>query len=330
MTKYRFSIHQTWIRTVALAMICLLLLPMLAACSSSPTVLTVGDEKVSYDLLRYFVMNYRNESGHTSEEFAKDEGLQKELIEFVESRLKEIMAYKALAAEYDIDLTKEEQQELEASIETMKAEYESEEAYAKALADAYLTEDVYMELQRLQILAEHLYNYLTHEKNGIIACDEQTVRKDVEAGNFYAAEYLYIYFSQKDKDEKLKFADGLRQRLLNGETMEALDTEYSATYGLSMEYVVLPVFTQTQQEADFEKAVLNIAIGEYTEPVVRGDGVFIARRNAVDSAYVDANIASVIECYKEREFTRMVEKKANSMEITYKDKYSSLKLWEME
>ncbi len=323
------SIHKNWIRSMALLLCCLLLLPLMTACSS-PTALTVGEEKVSYDMLRYFVMNYRAESGHTAEEFAANEDLQKELNAFVESRLREIMAYQMLAEEYGIDLTRDEQEELETSLEEMKAEYETEEDYKKALADAYMTEDVYMELQRLQLLATHLYNYLTNEHSKQLDCSEATVRKDVEAGNFFAAEYLYIYFSAKDKEQKIEFANTLHSRLLAGESMTDLDDEFSATYGLSMERVVLPAFTYTQQHEDLEKAILGVEIGAYTAPIVRGDGVFIAQRKAVDSDYVDKNIAEVIECYKEREFTRFVDEKSSAMEITFKSKYESLKLWEME
>ena len=321
--------HKIWLRFATITLICLLLLPMFTACSS-PTVLTVGEEKVSYDLLRYFVMNYRAESGHTAEEFAADETLQKELTEFVESRLKEIMAYQMLADKYDIDITRDEQKALEAELEETKAEYESEEAFEEALEAAYMTEDVYMELQKLQLLASHLYNYLTNEHAGELDCSEATVRADVEAGNFFAAEYLYIYFSAKDKDEKLAFADTLYSRLLAGETMTQLDDEFSATYGLSMERVTLPAFTYTQQDEEFEKIVLSLEIGAYSDPVVRGDGVFIVNRKAIDSKYVDENIDMVIECYKEREFTRLVQATSDAMEITFKSKYESLKYWEME
>lgn len=323
------TIRKNWLRFAAIPLICLLLLPLFTACSS-PTVLTVGEEKVSYDLLRYFVMNYRAESGHTAEEFAADETLQKELTEFVESRLREIMAYQMLAEQYDIDITRDEQSELEASLEDAKAEYESEEAFAEALKAAYMTEDVYMELQKLQLLATHLYNYLTNEHSDQLDCSEDTVRKDVEAGNFFAAEYLYIYFSAKDKEEKLEFANTLHGRLLAGETMTALDDEFSATYGLSMERVNLPAFTYTQQDEEFEKAVLSLEIGGYSAPVVRGDGVFIVTRKAVDSTYVDENIDAVIECYKEREFTRLVQDASAKMEISFKSKYESLNYWEME
>ena len=328
MKKY-LSMPNKWVRMIVFSLVCVLLLPTFASCSSS-TALTVGDEQVSYDLLRYFVMNYRAESGHSPEEFAKDETLQKELVDFTESRLREIMTYQSLAKEYNIDLTQEEQDQLEASLEEMKAGYESEEAYLKALEKAYLTEDVYMELQRLQILAGHLYNYLTNEHGGVITCDEATALKDVKDGNFFGAEYLYIYYSASDKEEKVAFANDLHKRLLAGETMAAIDKQYTATYGLAMEYIVLPAFTYTQQEADFEKAVLALEIGEYTEPIVRGDGVLIARRNAVDVVYAKKNVDVIIDCYKEREFARFVENTSKSMEIVYKGKYASMKLWEME
>ena len=193
-----------------------------------------------------------------------------------------------------------------------------------------MTEEVYLELQRLQLLATHLYNYLTNEHSGELDCSEATVRADVAAGNFFAAEYLYVYFSAKDKEEKVEFANTLHSRLLAGETMTQLDNEFSATYGLSMERVTLPAFTYTQQDEEFEKIVLSLEVGAYSNPVVRGDGVFIVTRKAIDSKYVDENIDKVIECYKEREFTRLVKETSDSMEIIFKSKYESLNYWEME
>ena len=103
--------HQL-MRITALLLTLAMLIVLLPACSASPTALKVGGEKVSYDLLRYFVMNYRRDAGYTAEEYAADPALQTELEEQVYTALREVMAYRALADEYKLTLTDEEKTEI--------------------------------------------------------------------------------------------------------------------------------------------------------------------------------------------------------------------------
>lgn len=307
-----------------------MLTALFAACASSPTALKLGDEKVSYDLLRYFTMNYRRDAGYTAEEYAADPALQEELEKQVYAALREVMAYCALADEYDLTLTDEEKQSITDNLEAMKSEYADTDAYKAALEEAYMTEDVFAELQELQFLAQKVYDYLTAEQNNIIPSDDPTVDADLAAGNFFSAEYLYIYYVESDKAEKVKFANDLHARLLAGETMKDLDNEYATEYALSMEYVLLGAFTYTQQAEDFEELVLSLQEGEYSKPVVRGDGILIARRLKLSDEYVQENYNDIINSYKEREFARYIESYGEKMEISYKSKYEDLKLWEME
>lgn len=112
--------------------------------------------------------------------------------------------------------------------------------------------------------------------------------------------------------------------------MQALNDEYSATYGLSMDYVLIPAFTYTQETADFEEAVTALEVGAYTQPIVRGDGILIARRLEVSDTYVAQNLEEIISSYREREFAYLVQAQMDKMDITFKKKYESLNYWEME
>lgn len=318
-------------RIIPFLLVLTMLLTGLTACgNSSPTVMTVGEEEVSLDLLRYFVMNHRAESGHSSVEYSENEALQQELVDQVNYSLRELMAYQALADEHDIQFTKDEEESLKDSLDSLRSEYGSDEAVKEALAESYLTEDVYLQLQRLQALASKAYELLTNEHGGILSYNDDTVRADVEAGNFFSAEYLYIYYVESDKAEKTEFAEQLHDRLLAGESMQALDDEYSTTYGLSMEYVLIPAFTYTQENADFEEAVTALEVGAYTNPIVRGDGILIARRLEVSDEYVEQNFNAIIESYREREFAYLVQEQMSKMDISLKKSYESLNYWEME
>ena len=322
--------YQKTLRITALLLTFVVLIVLLPACSASPTALKVGGEKVSYDLLRYFVMNYRRDAGYTSEEYAADPALQAELEEQVYTALREVMAYRALADEYKLTLTDEEKQSIEDSVEALKSEYADDAAYKAALEEACLTEEVYKELQELQYLAQKVYDYLTSQYNNIIPSDDPTVEADLAKGNFFSAEYLYIYYVESDKDEKVKFAGDLHARLLAGEKMSALDSEFATEYGLAMDYAMLGAFTYTQQAEDFEELVLSLKVDEYSQPVVRGDGILIAHRLELSDSYVEENFDEVVDAYKEREFAYYIRDYGKEMEISYKSKYEDLKLWEME
>ena len=79
------------VRIIASLAIIALLCPMLAGCSSSPTVMTVGGEKVSYDMLRYFVMNYKEGYPEIDpEEFSTNEELQAELVKNTNASISEL------------------------------------------------------------------------------------------------------------------------------------------------------------------------------------------------------------------------------------------------
>ena len=327
--RTHWTIHFA-VKFTALLLTLAMLIVLLPACSSASTAVKVGKEEVSYDLLRYFVMNYRRDAGYTAEEYAADSKLAEELENQVYTALREVMAYRAIADQCGLELTDEEKQSISDSLEALKGQYADDAAYKKAMEEGYLTEEVFKELQELQLLAQKVYNHLTDRASNHIPFDDPTVDADIKKGNFFSAEYLYIYYVESDKAEKVKFANDLHQRLLAGESMKALDEEYATEYGLAMEYVLLGAFTYTQQTEDFEELVLSLKEGEYSDPVVRGDGILIARRLKLSDDYVKENFNSIIESYKEREFAYYVEAYGEKMEISYKSKYKDLKLWEME
>ena len=315
-------------KIIALFMAALFAVGCLVGCSD--VAMKVGDERVSYDLLRYFTMNYRGELGYTAEEYTADPAKVERLETLVHDAIRELMAYRALADEFDLKLSDEEKKSVESSLESMKAEYADDAAYQAALAEAYLTEDVYKELVELQILAQKVYDYLTEERYNLIPTDAATIDADIAAGNFFSAEYLYIYYSETDKDEKIAFADSLYAEIKAGTSMQTLDDRYAGEYALSMEYVTLNAFTYTQQNEDFEELILSLKEGECAAPVVRGDGILIARRKALSMDFVNDNYNDIIQSYKEREFAYYVRDYGEKMEIVYDDDYKSLNLWKME
>lgn len=312
----------------SLAML-LTLPPALFSCAeSSPTVMEVGGVKVSYNMLRYFVKNYMGDA--TASDYEDDEAMQEQLTEQVYGALRQLIACEKVADEHDIELTDEVQDSIDAQIESIKSGYESEEAYNEAIKAQFGDEATMRRILELSVLQNNLSKYLTDEYNGIIKSDDPTVRADIEAGNFFSAEYLYIYCNDDDRAEKSAFAQELHTRIANGESMSAIDTEYQTTFGLSMDYSHLPAFTYTEKLQYFEEAVCALKIGELSEVIERPDGMLIVKRLELDMDYINDNFMTVVDSYIAREYTEYMQDFADGLEIEWKSDYKDLKLWEIE
>lgn len=318
------------ITALLLTAILLLVFPSaLASCADrSPTVLELGGEKVSYNLLRYFVKNHMGEL--TAADYQQDEALQAELTENVFSGLRQLMTCRLVAEENEIELTDDEKEQINTQIESLKEGYSTEEEYEEMVKEIFGNEETLKEILEINSLQQKLYTYLTDEYHGIFKSDDQTVRADIEAGNFFAAEYLFIYCADSDRDEKAEFAQTLHSRIAGGESMSAIDREYETEYALKMDYCNLPCFTYTEELLYFENAVLSLSEGELADVIERSNGFLIVRRNALDSEYIDENFMSVVNSYLAREYNYYMEDYADSLELEWKSKYEDLVLWEME
>ena len=318
------------LRIIACVAIIALLCPLLAGCSSSPTVMTVGGEKVSYDMLRYFVMNYKNGYPEIDpQEFLTNEELQAELVKNTNASICELVTYKLLAKEHKIKLTDEQKENIDAQIKQLSESYATEEEYKKDMEANYLTEDVYRDILTMSAYCDSLYDYLTDEYTGIFMHDDATIMGDIEAGNFFSAEYIYVKYGLTDYEEKKEFAQGLCDRIKNGELMSKVYSEYENEYLLAADYVKLDAFTYSEQNAFFEEAVLSLDIGETSE-LLETTGMFmIVRRLELDQEYIDNNFNSIIASYLSREFFNYIQDYSASLEIKMKKKYEDLNYWEM-
>lgn len=311
------------------ALLVLLLSASLFSCAgSSPAVMEVGGVEVSYNMLRYFAVNYRGET--PASDYEGNEALQQELADNVYTALRQLVACQKVAGEQEIELSDEEEETIDSQVEAIKAEYESDEAYEEAIAAQFGDEQTMRRILELQLLQSKLYTYLTDEYNGIFKSDDPTVRADIEAGNFFAAEYLFVNCADRDRAEKKAFAEGIHERVANGESMAEIDREYETTFGLSMDYSNLPCFTYTEKLQYFEDAVLALEVGELADLIERSDGFLIVQRKELDSEYIDQNFMSVVKSYLDREYTRYMQDYADALELEWKSDYEDLKLWEIE
>lgn len=310
------------------AMLFTLSTALFSCAQSSPTAVEIGGIDVSYNMVRYFAKNYMGSA--TAADYEGNEAMQEELTDNVYDALRQLIACEKVAQAHDLELTDEEEDSLDSQIEGIKSGYESEEAYQEAVEAQFGDEATLRRILELSTLQSKLFTYLTDEYNGIFRSDDPTVRADIEAGNFFAAEYLFIYFGEDDRDDKMDFAETLHARIANGEAMADIDREFETTYGLKMDYCLLPCFTYTEELQYFEDAVLALSEGELGALVERSDGILIVKRLALDEAYINDNFMSVVDSYIAREYTRYMQEQADSLSFEWKDDYEGLKLWEIE
>lgn len=317
-------------KILALILIALLLLPNIVACSSSPTVMTIGTYEVSYDMLRYFVKNYMNGyEGITEQHFKVDSELQKQLENNVIDSLTELAAYYQLAQKFSLKLTKDDEKQIEAQIKELKESYNLKEDYEQDLANNFVTEDVLREIYELEILCDKLYDHLTiYSKE--IEWNVDIIDADF-VETFYAAEHLMVYYSADDAQEKKAFAESVLSQMKNGTyTMKEIYDKYSTEYGVKIVYNDYKAFTYHEMNQDFEDSVKALEIGEYSEVKDLETAYQIILRNDLDMKYYNDNYNTVEGQWLAREFFEYVENYSKSLGVEWKKKYKDIKIWEIE
>lgn len=310
----------------------LLLIIALTSCASdSPTVMKIGKLDVSYDMLRYFARGYmEGYEDITPEDFLTDSELQKSLDENVKTSLSELAAYVTLADKYSIKLDKDDKAEIDEQMEAMRAEYKDDEAYRSGLDEANATEAVVRRIYEIQKLCDKLYEHMTSGNDPYFKSDNATIDADIDAGNWFSAEFILVTYSPGDKESRREYMEGVIERISKGEELADIYEDDRTIYGLGIQYEKIGGFTYTQQKEYFEEAVTALETGDCSELIDGPDGFLIVKRLPLDSAYIDKNYVSVFCAgYLEREFFGLVEETAASLEIKYAKKYEDIKFYEI-
>ncbi len=290
-----------------------------------------GSFKVSYGMLRYFTMNYINGYKDVSaEDFASSEELQKTLTDNVYASISDLATYKILADKYGISLTREEKKEVKNTLKEYKDSYESKEAYKKDLEANFITEKLLEEIYMLQALFDKLYDHMTDEYTGIFRYDNDVIDADIEAGNFFSAEYIVIYYTADNKEERLSELREMLKDAKDGKSMSDMRDDKYSEYGEQIVYNKEDIFTYTEMNEAYENAVVSLEVGAYSDVINMENAAMIVHRLPLSAEYIDKNYNDVIAKYLSREFFEYIEQYSSSLTSEFKKKYSDLKLWEME
>lgn len=322
--------RRSFIKIIPMILVAAMLLS-LVGCGGSPTAMKIGELDVSYDMLRYFARNYmEGYENITPEDFKTDTVLQEQLEENILSSLSELAAYVTLANEYKIKLDSDDKKEIDGEIAAMRAEYADDDAYKKGLEEANATEDVVRRIYEIQKLCDKLYEELTTGADPYFKSDNDTIDKDIADGNWFAAEYILITYSDAEKESRREYAETLAYSVAAGKELSDIYEENRTVYGLGIQYEKLEGFTYTQQKEYFEEAVVSLKIGDVSELIDSPDGFLLVKRLELDDDYIDKKYVSVFCAgYLEREFFGLIEDTAASLEVKYAKKYKDIKFYEI-
>ncbi len=296
-------------------------------------VMTIGDMDVSYDLLRYFVMNSIYDSSDIDpEKLADDPAMQERLEDNVYTMLRTLAAYVSLADSYNITVSSQEKSEIKREIRNMKDEYSKEE-FKEYLAENYITEDVLYQLCVLDSLRSGIYTYLAGE-NSPISFDDDTVKQDIADGNWFYAEYIGLTFeSDTEDDKRAEIMQEMHDRAASGESMAKLAEEYRKVFGLGVVgYMNLGGFTLGQEKQYFEDTVRSLEIGAYSEVCEMPEGgYYIAHRLPLEESYITENFEEVFRAgYLDRKIGEIIDNCAAELEVKFRSKYEDFEFWTMK
>ena len=325
---------------LALAML-VTLVTSLAGCSAkSPTVMKIGEYKVSYDLLKYFALNYRDEYEQLAPgQIYVDEEVQAKLVEDTNYTLRTFAAYYEMIDKYKLKLTDEQKQAVEDQINSLRSSYASQDEFESDLEKNHTNVAVIREIFTMQAYCDVLYNYLTDEYHGIFFHDDATIMADVEKGNYYSDEYVVIHYENDNVSDRRAVAENIRARVANGENMEKVSEEYhkqlSGKYFDEESFQLLDeliyykndVFAVNEMLGYFRDALTELKVGEVSPVVDTTAGFLVVKRLELD---LDHNFNSIVASYLSKRFFDYVEQYGDGLELSLVNKYNDIVYWEME
>ena len=316
-------------RALALLLAVMFVIPTfvsITSCSQkSETFMTVGGFDVSYDMVRYFVMNYK--TGYTEEEL-KDPEILKQIETNALASIKELYTYKALCEKYNVKLSSDDKSAIKTQIKTLKKSYESTEAFEKDLEANFVTEAVYKEIIEIETLCDKLYDRITENAtDDRFKSDTETIDADLATDKWFAVEYMYLLFTEETKDSREEFMKSARADIAGGVIMSKLCENNKAPYGDNLVYAIDECFTESIYNETIENAVKKLKIGETSDVIEYNSGAWlIVRRIEISDEYVEENYDTIIAQYLSREFFNYVTEESEKLTVEIAEKFENTPL----
>lgn len=339
-----------FIRFFALALVLILVLPIFTACSNSkeiddsgipniePTeddlrvVLTIDGFDITYDVYRYFFMQYKNEYDAGDDTVWSDpeigEKLQEAHRETVLTTLKRLVAIQKLAKKADLSVNASVIEDLvDDEVRTL---YESADSnlskYKKMLEDGYLTHHAYRYITAVEMLESR--TYMLSEQYNIVDSSNESALAAIRGDEFVCVKHVLIKMDEGDsKEENLKKAEEILALAQSGTDFDSLIDKYSEDRdirNLNDGYYI----THYQFVEEFEDAAFALEEGEISGIVNTDVGYSIIKKYPKDDSYINAHFSDFKSYYLLSQFHRAVENTTNELpDPVYGDVYSLISVF---
>ncbi len=278
------------------------------------TAMEIGTYKATYDVYRYFYLNYRDElaAEYTVDQKVNTSALDAAVRARTAEALRGLYGTVALGSDYGITIS---DGDIIAAAETyitaLKQNYEdNKKSYEKDLAASYMTEKVFEFLMRVDALEDKLFTVLVSE-GGEIEDNDERVLEIIMGNDFVRVKQIFI---ENDKGESVEsnriLAAEALEKYKGGESFDTLIGKYSEDFSMPLGGYY---FTREEMIDEFESAAFALLENEVSEVIESNDGFHIILRLPKDSAYIDEHFQDLKSQYQSATFYAKLKSRANML-----------------
>ena len=265
-------------------------------------VMTIDGYEITYDIYRYFFLNYKAQYDGGNSSVWNDPEIGEELraahSETVLESIKGLVAMQKLAAKADLTLeSKVIQNVVTSSVLEMYNIAENDISKYKAeLAAQNLTDRVYRYITGVFELQSR--SYLLSGDSGIVDLRDETVLAAINNEDEFACVKQILIRNDEgdDKEENYRRAQYALQRIENGELFEVVMKDMGEDKDLKNQSDGY-YFTHYEYLEEFEEATFALEIGEISDIVETEVGYSIIKRYPKDEEYIQKHYSDLKNSY---------------------------------
>lgn len=287
--------------------------------SYGQTALYAGSYTVTYDLYRYFYLNYKAELKGDYQNDAggvETDALDRAVRARVAEAVRGLYGTVALAADYGI--TPEDGDIKVSATEYIDAvrDYYGASGYTAELEKNFMTDKVFDFLVRVDGTEDKLFAAMTAE-GGAIESGDEALLAIFRGDAFVRVKQIFI---ENDAGESVEdnraLADEVLAEYRGGVDFATLIGRYSEDFSMPADGYY---FTHGEMTAAFEAAAFALGEGEVSEVVESDDGFHILLRLPKDESYITAHFDELKSQYQNAQFYAKIDARAAKLTVTEAD-----------
>lgn len=290
---------------------------------NTETVMEVGGYDITFDEYRCFYLQAKDELAAGESGFwNKEDAPFDELKQMVERSIARKYAILTLVDEYDIELTEQDETEINDVVNYYIEYYGGMTGFRQWLATEGLTGRLFREQYILTYYYdEYLRDILLTGIDDLIKIDDKTVSEDIYE-NFYHYTWIFVSFDEGENylDNAQKIADAYAE-LEDGKDFYEVARKYSEWTGNEKIGIYA---TKGEKVYTIENTALSLAEGEYSKVLAMAEGHAILMRLPFDTNYINENFDDFVYQSATRRYNELLDNMALEMEIEYTDYYDTL------